>query len=253
MLALIRYILLTALRDRLLIGMVFGLIIISYLSYVIGNTALVEENQTAIALAAGTMRLSIMLGLIVFSCFHVRHAMLARELEVQLSRPISRPKLLLSYFIGFMLVSLALLIPGFILLALMQPLSLMGYAAYCVSLIAEASVILAFAMFCSFLLSSAVMAVLATIGFYLLARLMGFFITTLSNHPAFTDYVTQNIASGSVDIVALITPRLDFFAQSAWLNMGVSPENWALFLGQTIIYAPLLLLATMLDLKRKNF
>lgn len=251
--AIIHALLLSALRDRMLIGMVVGLIAISYLSYILGATALTEAAETAITLAGSTMRILVMLGLIVFTCFYIRQMIQNRELAVQMARPISRNRLLIAYFIGFRFIALCFLLPCFIILALMQPQSWSGYAAFCISLAAETAIITAFSMFAAFSLHSAAIAVLAATGFYLLGRLMGFFITTILNRPVFTDYVTQQLASGAVDIVALITPRLDFFGNTAWLHYGATIENWLLFLGQTIIFTPLLLLATALDIRRKDF
>ena len=54
--------------------------------------------------------------------------------------------------------------------------------------------------------------------------------------------------------VSTLVPRLDFFAKSEWLVYGLnSREEWQLFLLQSAIFIPLLVLAAVLDFRRKEF
>lgn len=251
--AIARYILLIALRDRLFLGMVIGVIAVSYLSYVLGSTALAEEAETAITLAAGSSRLIIMFGLMVFVCFHIHLAFDSREMDVQVARPISRTTLVLGYFAGFAVIAFALCLPLMMVLALMQPVSWSGFAAYGISLYGEALMVTCFAMFAAFTLKSAVNAVLAACAFYVLSRLMGFFLIMLFNHAVFASKILHQLSSGAVDIASYAVPRLDFFAQSAWLHYGAENHDWLLFGAQSLIFIPLLVCATMLDIRRKAF
>jgi len=251
--AIARYIVLIALRDRLFLGMVIGVFAVSYLSYVLGATALIEEQQTAITLAAGTSRFVVMLGLMVFVCFHIRRAFETREMDVQVARPIRRSTLVLGYFTGFMLVALALCAPLILAVALMQPVSWPGFAAFSVSLVCEALLAAMFAMFAAFTLKSPVNAVLASCAFYVLSRLMGFFLITLFNHPPFSSALARHISTTAIDVTSYVIPRLDLFAKSAWLHYGASAHEWLLFGAQSLIFIPLLLCATMLDIRRKAF
>jgi hypothetical protein len=253
MIAIARYILLIALRDRLFLGMVLGVLAVSYLSFILGSTALAEESQTAITLAAGTSRFVIALGLIVFVCFHIHVAFDSREMDVQVARPISRTALVMGYFIGFAVIAFALCLPLVAVLALMQPVSWGGFAAYSLSLYLEAVVVISFAMFAAFTLKGAVNAVLAACAFYVLSRLMGFFLIMLFNHAIFTSKILHQLSSGAVDIASYAVPRLDFFAQTAWLHYGAEGHDWLLFGAQSLIFIPLLLCATMLDIRRKAF
>ncbi len=253
MVAIARYILLIALRDRLFLGMVLGVLAISYLSFILGATALAEESQTAITLAAGTSRFVMALGLIVFVCFHIHLAFDSREMDVQVARPISRTALVMGYFTGFAVIAFALCLPLIGVLALMQPVSWSGFAAYSLSLYLEAVMVISFAMFAAFTLKSAVNAVLAACAFYVLSRLMGFFLIMLFNHAIFTSKILHQLSSGAVDIASYAVPRLDFFAQSAWLHYGAEAHDWLLFGAQSLIFIPLLICATMLDIRRKAF
>lgn len=253
MLAIARYILLIALRDKLFFGMVLGIVAVSYLSYILGATALVEERQTAVTLAAGTSRFVVMLGLMVFVCFHIRRAFDSREMDVQVARPIRRTTLVFGYFLGFVAIAVALCLPMLLALAWMQPASWEGFAAYGTSLIAEALLATVFAMFAAFTLKSPVNAVLASCAFYVLSRLMGFFLITLFNHPPFSNVIARVLSTNAIDAVAYVLPRLDLFAKSAWLHYGASAHEWLLFGAQSLVFIPLLLCATMLDIRRKAF
>ena len=87
MLTTIRYLLLTALRDWLFLALPLGVIAIMGLSLFLGSTSLVEEREMALVLSAGLSRIYIMIGLILFICFHVRLSFENREIEMFLSKP----------------------------------------------------------------------------------------------------------------------------------------------------------------------
>ena len=107
----IRYVLLTATRDRLFIGLLIGIVAAAYISSVLGSTAMLETEQMTIAFSAASARVIIMVGIIVFIGFHMRNAFDAREIDVLLSRPISRTTLVLSYWVGFCAVAACLVVP----------------------------------------------------------------------------------------------------------------------------------------------
>src|SRR5688572_3022179 len=110
MLSNIRYVLLTATRDRLFFGLLLGILVAAYISSVLGSTAMLEPAQMTLSFTAASARVIIMIGLIVFIGFHMRNAFDAREIDVLLSRPISRTTLVLSYWLGFITVATLLVI-----------------------------------------------------------------------------------------------------------------------------------------------
>src|SRR5271155_3737620 len=101
MLTNIRYILITALRDWLFIGLLAGILLATAVSATLGSTAFIEEKEMTVTFAAGAARLILMVGMIVFVCFHIRNAFDTKEIDVILSRPISRSNLVISYWLGF--------------------------------------------------------------------------------------------------------------------------------------------------------
>jgi hypothetical protein len=82
MLTTMRYLLLTALRDKLFFALPTGVVMITALSLFLGGTSLVEQQEMAVVYSAGLGRIYIMVGLILFICFHVRRSFENREIEM---------------------------------------------------------------------------------------------------------------------------------------------------------------------------
>jgi ABC-type transport system involved in multi-copper enzyme maturation permease subunit len=194
----------------------------------------------------------LMLGLIVFVCFHIRTAFDTKEIDVILSRPISRANLVIAYWLGFMLVALILLLPIIIVIGLIGAPNMGGFAIWSLSLLLEAGVVVSLALFSAFALRSAVTSVLGCMGLYVVSRMMVFFVMTAEN-PMFNGagyiwlrWLLQGISS--------FVPRLDFFGKTEWLIYGLKTESELnVFLLQTAIFVPLLLVASILDFRRKQF
>ncbi|MEJ0010473.1 MAG: hypothetical protein WDN72_08240 [Alphaproteobacteria bacterium] len=66
MLSNIRYVLLTAMRDRLFLGLFVGILAAAYISSVLGSTAMLETKQMSLSFTAASSRVIIMVGVIVF-------------------------------------------------------------------------------------------------------------------------------------------------------------------------------------------
>ena len=94
----IRYILLTASRDWLFLGLMILIVIAAGISMFLGSTALSEQSLMQVAYISGSARLILIIGMILFICFHIRRSFDNREIEFNLSRPISRSKFVLAYF-----------------------------------------------------------------------------------------------------------------------------------------------------------
>lgn len=247
----IKYILLTALRDRLFAGLFVAIIASFGLSLFVGQTAIVEEMQMGLVYMAGSTRIVLLIGLIVFVCFHVRRAFDNREIEVMLSRPISRSGFIVAYWLGFVITSILLIIP-FAALIFWISRNLGGTLIWTASFFLETSLVLAFAIFASMILRSAVTAVLLCFAFYFISRLLGFFIYILDKPVA--DTVKDIAMNGLLKFISMIVPRLDLFSQSKWLVYGVPDAGTiAILVVQAGIYIPFLLFVAMYDFKRKQF
>lgn len=252
MLTNIRYILITALRDRLFIGLMLGILLATIISATLGSTAFIEEKEMTLSFASGSARLILMTGLIVFTCFHIRTAFDSKEIDVILSRPISRYNLVVSYWLGFSFVGLLLTVPIIAIMAFLGADAGVGFYGWSASLLLEMGLVVALSLFAAFTLKSAVTSVLGCMGFYVLSRMMAFFV--FASNSGMFDTPKFIILKWSMITISAIFPRLDFFTKSEWLIYGFSGSNeWQLFTLQALIFIPILLLATMCDFRRKQF
>jgi hypothetical protein len=246
----IRLILLTALRDRLFISVIALELIVLVLALFLGSALIFEVQAAALTFAAAAARLGIVFGLSVFAAFHVERLYGTREIEAILSRTISRGRFMFSYWLALVIAAVLLALPVLAFVVFFQ-LSLPGVLWWSSTLLLESCIVLAFVLFAAIILERAIPAIFATIGFYLLARLLNF-LSGISLHGQQSG--VNEIANPLFDAIAMLAPRLDLFAQTRWLVYG--PEITEVFYWlplQAAIYVPLLLLAATIDLRRKEF
>ncbi len=250
----IRYVLLTATRDRLFFGLLIGILGAAYISHVLGGTAMLESQQMALSFTAASARVIIMVGLIVFIGFHMRNAFDAKEIDVLLSRPISRTTLVLSYWLGFVVVATLLVLPTIVLVGVLGTLNHNGYLLWSLSLLLESWLVVSVALFASLTIKSGVGTVLSSLAIYTLSRMMGFFIATTKTGMLFKTESVNVGAQWTMTAISTVIPRLDFYAKSHWLIYGAkSYEDLWLVLMQSAVFIPLLLAAAVIDFKRKQF
>lgn len=252
MLTNIRYILLTALRDWLFIGLLAGILLATGVSATLGGTAFIEEREMTLAFASGSARIILIVGLIVFVCFYVRSAFDTKEIDVVLSRPISRRSLILSYWLGFFVVSCLLVVAVAAIIGMIGVQNTMGYLGWTLSLILEGALVVSLALFSAFTMRSAVTAVLASMGFYVLSRMMELFVLTAES--GMVRGHGYDVLAQLLSLISMVVPRLDLFTKSEWLIYGFDAnQDWMVFIAQTLIYVPIVLLATMADFRRRQF
>ena len=70
--SIIRYVLLTAARDKLFVGMLCLIALTVLLGGFLGSTALAEQPQMVSTYIAGGVRMVTVLGFVLFVCFHLR-------------------------------------------------------------------------------------------------------------------------------------------------------------------------------------
>ena len=250
-----RYILLTSVRDRLMIGLIAALVGAALIGAFLGDASFMEERQMALAYAGFSTRLVLILGLILFVCFHVQRSYDNREIDLMLSRPISRTQFVLIYWAGFSGLALALSLVASIVLPIAGMPDRGGFAMWVLSLALEATLIVAIALFFSLTIRAAVGSAMATLAFYLLARMAGFLLgIAQADWSELTTTAVGTFLAYGVYLVGLILPRLDLFGQTWWLNYGVTDGDavWPI-LAQTAVYVPLLLVAAIFDFRRKRF
>jgi ABC-type transport system involved in multi-copper enzyme maturation permease subunit len=256
MLTTIKYVLIVAMRDRLIAVLIAGLLGIVGISHALSSTMMIEQQQTALVFNAASARLLLIIGIIVFVAFHIRQAFDSKEIDVILSRPISRGQLISAYWIGFACVGTLLTMASAITSLLLAPMNMQGFALWCLSMLCEIWLMSAITLFTSLVLTSAVTSVITSIAIYILSRMMGFFLATVHSRYSIDTLIIHKILRHGIDTVSMLTPRLDFFSESSWLLYGAEKHflHAALpFATQTMIFIPLILLAAILDMRKKQF
>ncbi len=231
-----------------------GILAAGVIAHMLGTTAPVNTRELTVSYSSNAARIMIVTGLIIFVCSHLHNAFHTHEIDVFLSRPITRTKLILSYWVGFAYVALIHASAVIVLLAWQDVVNWKGFILWSVSLLLECWLVVAIALFSAFTLRSNVAAVLASMGFYILARMMIFFIAATRTAFLFENQWLNNIVIYILKGVSIIMPRLDFFAHDEWLISGAKhAADLEVFVIQTVIFIPLLILATMADFNKKQF
>jgi ABC-type transport system involved in multi-copper enzyme maturation permease subunit len=254
-----RYFFLNALRDRLFIGLGILLILIYSVSGIFGSTALVEEGQAIGVFLGGAARILLAIGITVFICISISRSLENKEIDLILSKPISRWQIIIALFASFAFISMVLvaLTVGLILFATQgfHPTVLKsGVLVWGLSLFFELMIVSAFAIAASLVLRIGVLSILATLAFYIAGRLAGFFLAAVNSPNLLGNSDVINIGAPILKVLSTILPRLDLFAESSWLIYGNDlAGNGGVFLLQSVVYIPFLLMLAIIDLNRKQF
>jgi hypothetical protein len=250
----IRYILITASRDWLFLGLILFMLIAAFISMFLGSAAVSEQNLMQIAYLAGSSRLILVVGMTLFICFHIRRSFDNREIEYNLSRPISRNQFVYAYFLGFSLLSTIITIPLILLLLTLFKVKLLVILLWSASLLFEILIMSSFAILASLILRSAVSAVLACFCFYLISRIIGFAVSSIIIPKQLSGMSITTLMESFLKITSIFLPRLDLFAKSKWLvyqNIDIALFNVVVL--QTLIYIGLILVMSLLDFRKRQF
>jgi ABC-type transport system involved in multi-copper enzyme maturation permease subunit len=252
---LFKFILLTGMRDKLYFSILIILAGVFGLSSLVGFSAISEEAKMQLVYFSFLSRLVIVCGMILFICFYINKEFEHKEIDFILAKPISRSSLIFSYWISFTLISLILIIPTLIVITFFIKPNIIGLIWWGTSLILEIMLVSTFAIVCSLILKSAVASVLASISFYFIGRMMGFFVYSIAlpnNIESFKGW--QLFSESLLKIVSSIFPRLDLFGKTEWLVYGVTNNNDIyIVLLQSLVYIPLMLFMAFYDFGRKQF
>ena len=237
-------------RDRLFRGITFLIICCSGFAYFIGSNAVVEAQEAKIVYTAGLSRIAIIIGFITYVAFYIKRMFENHEIEVVLSHSISRTKVLLSMFIGFLITFLTLLIPVAIILLLLGT-NITYLLVWFISLICEGALMLCFTLCCSFIIKNFTNCIAGCYTMYIVGRTIGNFVAYLTLSLKTNLY---NILESILKCLSVLFPRLDIFGKTSWLIYGdFSINNILLFLSQTIIFCCIFLCMAIIDLNKKEF
>lgn len=222
------------------------------LAVFLGSAAVVEKDRFALVFAAGGLRIAGVLGLVMFTVFFIRRSFEARDIELLLSRPLSRVKLLLSYAAALSVLGLlAGLAQGLCVFALSFQHFGNGQILWIASMIAENIILVNVALFFSMILTSAAGAAMAVSGFYILARLMGQILGTIDAGSRVYDLKILELV---MQAISTLMPRLDLMGQTSWLIYGAGEGiGLGFIIAQGAVFTFLILMAALIDFVLRQF
>lgn len=252
-LPLIRYVLMAALRDRLMLSLALLILVGSCLSLFVGSSAVIESRQAALVFTAAGLRFAGVVGLVLFVVFHVRRSFDTRDVDYLLSRPITRTGFILSHALAFSFLALILSVCiGLVVLFLSIGNIGVGHGLWLLGLSMEFLIAVNAALFFSMVISSAAGGAMSVFGLYVLGRLMGDLLGDASSNIA---GAMAPVLQAVMNVVAMISPRLDLMTQSTWLVYpdGGHDVGVVFILLQGFVYSGLLICAALIDLRRRQF
>ena len=249
---LVKYALTAAMRDKLIISMFVMFVLGACLSVFFGSAAVIEKDEFTVVFAAGGLRILSVMGLVLFVIFFIRRSFDSKDIDFLLSRPIGRIPLIFSYFLAFtvlcVLMSAAVVL---VIYAVSPHIYSYAYILWGVSILVESIIMISAALFFSMYISSASNAAMVTMGFYVLGRMMGQLI----------GIIDSSLIDGSgalamaLQVVSVVTPRLDLLGQSSWLVYGLDGTDIGLFtvIIQGVVFCSLVLGAACYDFSKRAF
>jgi hypothetical protein len=251
-LALYKYVLTAAVRDRMILSLIVAFVVSISLSAFLGSAASLERGEFAITFAGYGLRIISMTGLCLFAVFYIRRSFDSKDIELLLSRPVSRTQIILCFSAA--LITLAIftgIIQGMCLYVLSPGSFGMGTMLWTLSIIAENIIMINVALFFAMVLSSASAAMLSALGFYVLARMMGEILGIIFTGSSFAWAKPIEII---MKAISMVMPRLDLMGQSSWLVYGSdSSVSFGFIIAQCVVYTGLIVTAAVIDMARRKF
>jgi len=243
-----RYSLLEAVRGKIIWIMVSLLLLSVMLSLFIGETTLTETRETQVAFMAGFLRLSSVMVIIFFVVSSISRDFQDKSVELLFSISMPRYQVFLGKFFGFGLVALSAVIIFSIGLVFYSDISVVFFWA--LSLWCELTLVALISLIFILSLEHVAVSLVASIGAYALMRFMPA-IQSMGDGP-FQDSAFNQLMNKVLDLIDLILPRLDHFAQSRWLVNGAAAEiDVIYFLLEFVLFVCLFVVVGVIDLKRK--
>ncbi|HAU29196.1 MAG TPA: hypothetical protein DCW68_03690 [Rhodospirillaceae bacterium] len=254
MLPTLRYLFLTARRDRLFLAMMAAFGLVALLGSFIGDQSVIEGREATAAFVAFSGRMVLVFGMVLFVATHIRRAFESREILMILSRPVSRHGFVLSCWASFSIIAILLLaVFGGLLYVVAHPPA-MGLVLFMAGMLLETTLMIGVALFFSLGMESVVGVVFSSFGFYMLARMMGVLVAIANSEFRGVELPMALALDQVANLMSFIFPRLDQFGQSSWLVYGrgldLSLAGMALQVG---LYTALVLAAAIFDFRRKRF
>jgi hypothetical protein len=246
-----RFTLLEALRTRLLLHFVIVLALIVGTAYFIQQLAITETLRMQIAMSAAVSRIAAVFVLSLHVLTSIVRELNDKGLELTLSFDLKRADYILGRLLGFLAIAAMLaLMAALPQLLVAPPLASMQWG---ISLALELAIMAAVSLFCIVTFTQLMPAASFVFGFYLLARALTA-MRLMSDTPIVGGgSLAYRATSVMLDMLALVLPSLDRYAQSTWL-VETTVAIPALGFGalHALLYVSVLTGAAMFDFYRRN-
>ncbi|HZP91957.1 MAG TPA: ABC transporter permease [Burkholderiales bacterium] len=246
-----RYTLLEAWRNRFVVVVLVLVAALLVASFFVEQLAITESRRVQVGFLAAALRASIVFVTVLYVLQGMVREFQDKVVEIILSLDLPRASYVLGKFFAYLVLCAACAAlcaaPLFLLADAPQ------VAAWAVTLMLELWLLAAGAVFCMVTFNQLLPAATFVFSFYLLGRSITAIQLMSTSTLAGTGPGAQ-AAARLADLLAFVLPRLDAFAQTAWLvDSGAPPLSLPMAALQTGIYVGLLLAAAMFDLYRRNF
>ena len=239
-----------AVKNRLFVLTLAGLLCVLGLTEFVGELAITEANSIRAILLGSGMRLFAVTTVALFVITSMVREFNDKGFELIASLPFPRSCYYFGKFLGFFLLSLVIAVATSLLLLIYSPAS--AVSLWLISLICELAIIISLSLLCLLTFSNVTVAFMVVISFYVLARSI-YAIQLISNSPILEFYTySQQFMRMVTDAMAFLLPGLHDFTRSDWLVYGADMNDIKIVIIQTFIYLSLLSAAGLFDLYRKN-
>jgi len=239
-----------AVRNRLFMLTLAGLVCLLGLTEFVGELAITETNNIQAILIGAGMRLFAVATVALFVITSMVREFNDKGFELIAALPMPRSSYYFGKFLGFFMLSLVIAVATALLLLIYSPVTAVLF--WLLSLACELAIVISLSLLCLFTFSNVTVAFMVVICFYILSRSINT-IQLISNSPIMEFYTfSQQFLRLATDAIAFMLPGLHDFTKSEWLVYGVGWQSLWPVLIQTAVYLLLLSAAGLFDLYRKN-
>lgn len=250
----INYIMRSALRSHTLRAAYILLLCSLIMCVLLGQMMLIEQSQFAVVFFANIARFLLNFGLVVFITLNIYRIYNSKELEMILSKNVSRGRFILSYYLSIMLLNVCMVLPILVVLQMMQifvgvSINLPGLLVWTASLFIETVTISTFTLLMALLIRSSIFCLLYSGLFYIVCRIYGVFVSAIQSD--LSDFAE------TLRYIGIIFPRLDVLIQSEWLLYGMPPSQslavpHLMVIANCLICAAFLLFITVVEFRKRE-
>ena len=202
---------------------------------------------------AGATRIVAIFGIMIFVCFQVRTIFDNKEINIIITKPISRASLVASFVISYAAISLMLCaFLAVLIFAFSNPIT-NGALLWLMSLFFEMIIVALISLFASLMLRSAVACVMFSASFYVLARMMGFLLATVDSKKLFDNQYANMFFEYLIQAISIVVPRFDLFSHSSWLIYETDYMQQITQIAWSLIFLPFIILLIIIDFSKKEF